>query len=181
VPEPASATRRVFFAIWPDAAALDALELAVAAGVECCGGRRMRRDSLHVTLQFIGAVSSSQLAGLQDAAATVCATPFEMVLDQLGWWAHNRILWAGCQTPPSCQRRLFDALALALQAAGFPPDARPFTPHVTLVRNARCERLPILAAPIRWPVGEFSLVESFLQTSGACYRELARWPLHECA
>ena len=67
----------------------------------------MRRDSLHVTLQFIGAVSPDQLASLHDAAATVCAAPFEMVLDSLGLWPHNHILWAGCHEMPSCQRRLF--------------------------------------------------------------------------
>jgi 2'-5' RNA ligase len=181
VPEPTKATRRVFFAIWPDAAALDALELAASSGVAHCGGRRMRRDSLHVTLQFIGAVSSDQLASLHDAAAMVCAAPFEMVFDHLGWWPHNHILWAGCQEMPSCQSRLFGALFQALLTAGFQLDSRQQVPHVTLVRQARCDGLPTLHAPIRWRVGEFSLVESLLQPSGARYRELARWPLQEYA
>jgi 2'-5' RNA ligase len=141
----------------------------------------MRRDSLHVTLEFIGAVSPDQLASLHDAAATVCAAPFEMVLDRLGWWPHNEILWAGCQEMPSRQRRLLTALSQALLTAGFRPDSRPQFPHVTLIRHAHCDGLPTLQAPILWPVGEFSLAESFLQPSGARYRELARWPLQECA
>lgn len=181
MPEPTKATCRVFFAIWPDAAALDALELAATSGVERCGGRRMCRDSLHVTLQFIGAVSPDQLASLHAAAARVCAAPFEIVFDRLGWWPHNHILWAGCQEMPSCQRRLLGALSQALLTAGFQPDSRQQVPHVTLVRQARCDGLPTLHAPIRWRVGEFSLVESFLQPSGARYRELARWPLQEYA
>jgi RNA 2',3'-cyclic 3'-phosphodiesterase len=181
VPEPAQTTRRVFFAIWPDVAALDALELSMSRGVERCGGRRMRRDSLHVTLEFIGAVSSVQLARLHDAAATVRASPFEMVLDRLGWWPHNGIFWAGCKEVPSRQRRLLAALSQALLAAGFQPDSRQHVPHMTLLRQARCMELPPLEAPIRWQVDGFTLVESFLQPSGSRYRVLARWPLQECA
>lgn len=137
----------------------------------------MSRDSLHLTLEFIGKVSSAQLASLHEAAAKVRAAPFEMMLDRLDCWPHNRIFWAGSQTIPSCQRRLLDALSQALLAAGFQPDPREPVPHVTLIRGARCTALPILAAPIRWQVGEFSLVESFSQSSGARYRVLARWPL----
>jgi len=181
VPEPAQATRRVFFAIWPDAAALDALELAMAEGAEHCGGRRMRRDSLHVTLEFIGAVSPEQLVRLHDASATVRAAPFEMVLDRLGWWPHNAIFWAGCQEMPSRQRRLIAALSRALLAAGFQPDSRQHVPHVTLLRQARCQEVRPLDAPIRWQVDDFTLVESFLQPSGVRYRVLERWPLQECA
>jgi 2'-5' RNA ligase len=171
-------SRRVFFALWPDAAALDALEAAASAGVACCGGRRMRRDSLHLTLAFIGAVNDAQLALLHEIAAGVAAEPYELVLDRLGWWRHNRILWAGCGETPSHQRRLYESLAGALATAGFRLDPRPHVPHLTLLRHARCDGLPELAAPIRWRVEEFSLVESGLESAGARYRVLKSWPLH---
>lgn len=170
-------SRRVFFALWPDAAALDALEAAASAGEACCGGRRMRRDSLHLTLAFIGAVSSAQLEQLHEIAAGIAAEPYELVLDRLGWWAHNRILWAGCGETPSRQRRLYEALAGALTAAGFQLDPRPHVPHLTLLRHARCDGQPELAAPIRWRVEEFTLVESRPQADGARYHVLKSWPL----
>ena len=172
-----SGQRRVFFALWPDAAALDALEAAARAGEACCGGRRMRRDGLHLTLAFIGAVTPAKLELLAEIAGRVRAEPYELILDRLGWWAHNRILWAGCRETPSHQRRLFEALALPLAAAGFELDSRPHAPHVTLLRQARCREVPALAAPIRWRVASFGLVESALQPGGARYRELASWPL----
>jgi RNA 2',3'-cyclic 3'-phosphodiesterase len=150
-------------------------------GVERCGGRCMRRDGLHVTLEFIGAVSPVQLDRLHDAAATVRVAPFAVVLDRLGWWPHNAIFWAGCEEMPSRQSRLLAALSQALLVAGFLPDSRQHVPHVTLLRQARCKELPPLEAPIRWQVDDFTLVESFLQPSGARYRVLARWPLRECA
>lgn len=168
---------RVFFALWPDAAALDALEAAARAGRARCGGRPMRRDSLHLTLAFIGAVDAARLALLREIAAGIAAEPYELVLDRLGWWAHNRILWAGCRAAPCGQRRLFEVLAGALTAAGFQLDPRPHVPHLTLLRQARCDGLPELAAPIRWRVGEFTLAASRLEPDGARYRVLARWPL----
>lgn len=177
--EPASS--RVFFALWPDAFVLDALDDLAHAGVAACGGRRSRRDSLHMTLVFIGATSPGQLDMLRAAADSVRAAPFEMVLDRIGYWPHNRILWAGCHAAPSGQRRLLRLLEETLAAAGFPSERRPHFPHVTLARDARCRESPALDAAVRWQVAEFALVESFLQPSGARYRVLARWPLIENA
>jgi 2'-5' RNA ligase len=179
VTEPAA--RRVFFALWPDDAAREALSAAAHDGVALCGGRRMRSDSLHMTLAFIGAVSAAQLDALCATAAGVRVAPFDAVFDHLGFWPHNRILWAGCSAPPSRQRRLSETLNDVLSAAGFSVERRAHFPHVTLLRNAACASVPALADPIRWPVAEFTLVESSLQSTGACYRVLARWPLIENA
>jgi 2'-5' RNA ligase len=69
-----------------------------------------------------------------------------------------------------------------LRAGGFAIDARAganMAAHVTLARRARCAALPRLGTPITWPVGEFALVESRLQSSAADYRTLARFPLGE--
>lgn len=169
--------RRVFFALWPDAAALDALETAAASGNESCGGRRMRRDSLHLTLAFIGGVSPAQLDELLNLAGKLRVEPFDLTLEQLGWWPRNGIFWAGCQATPSRQHRLFGELSRALCAAGFTVDTRPHFPHVTLLRNAHCGALPVLASPICWRVEAFSLVESQLQASGRLYSVLGCWPL----
>lgn len=173
--------RRVFFALWPDAPALDALDAIAHAGVERCGGRRMRRDSLHLTLAFIGAATPAQLEQLHGVAQAVRAAPFDLVLDRCAYWPHNRILWAGCHEPPSSQHRLLAALRSGLEAGGFKVEARPFVPHVTLVRHARCTGIPDIERPIRWQVSEFALVESFLQPSGARYRTLEKWLLSDSA
>lgn len=137
----------------------------------------MRRDSLHLTLAFIGAVSPGQLAVLRDIACKIQGEAFDLEIDRIGCWPHNRIVWAGCSRVPSRQRRLSNTLVSALQQAGFVLDKRPFTPHVTLARKARCDNLPELMQPIPWRVSEFVLVESSLLSSGANYRVLDRWPL----
>lgn len=130
-----------------------------------------------MTLAFIGAVSPAQLAALRDIAGRVRGEVFDLEVDRISCWPHNRIVWAGCSRVPSRQRRLYDMLGSALGQAGFVLDKRPFTPHVTLVRQARCDNLPELAQAIPWRVSEFVLVESSLLSSGANYRVIDRWPL----
>lgn len=137
----------------------------------------MRRDSLHLTLAFIGSIKPGKLELLREIAGGLRGESFELQLDRVGCWPHNRIVWAGCSKVPSRQRRLYEELVACLVDAGFDLDKRPYTPHVTLVRDARCHDLPELAQPIPWPVNEFVLVESHLQASGARYRVLDRWPL----
>lgn len=171
------ATRRVFFALWPDATTRGALDGLASQAVKSCGGRRMRHDTLHLTLVFIGAATPAQRAVLCEAAGRVRAAPVEFVLDRLGCWRHNHIAWAGCQNASPGLRDLQAELSLNLVQAGFPEEERPFAPHVTLVRNARCGELPPIEPPVRWRALEFSLVESHLSLQGARYRVLHRWPL----
>lgn len=168
---------RVFFALWPTAeAARDLHAVAAAAGREC-GGRAMRRDTLHLTLAFVGEVADDRLPDLLAAAATVAGERFELVLDRLVWWRHNRILWAGCRETPDALAGLAGGLAAALRAAGFPIERRPFAAHLTLVRDCPGERLPGLAAPVGWPAAEFVLVRSRRSAEGSRYEILGRWPL----
>jgi 2'-5' RNA ligase len=166
---------RVFFAVWPDAAAAEAMAAAGRDARKTSGGRPMRPETLHLTLAFLGEQPAERLAEAMAVAATRAAAPFTLTLDRLGYWQHNRILWAGGDCPPLAA--LADGLGAALRAAGFRLDARPFAIHATLLRDARCPAPPALAAPIAWPVSEFVLVESRLSAAGADYRVIGRWPL----
>lgn len=137
----------------------------------------MRRDTLHMTLAFIGAVSPEQLGVLREIAGRIRGEPFDLKLDRLGCWPHNRIAWAGCSDVPPRLRRLVNDLATGLAEAGFVLDKRSFMSHVTLARNACCDNLPELTEPIHWRISDFVIVESLLQPSGARYHLLDRWPL----
>lgn len=168
-------THRLFFALWPPAQVLAALDaLAEAARAEC-GGRRTRRAALHLTLAFLGDVRGEQLPHLRLLTAGLGFEKFVLRLDRLGYWPHNQIVWIGCHQPPTGLLQLHAALTGALFATGFQLERRPFFAHVTLVRRARCTALPMLPGPIEWPVEQVALVESELQPAGACYRIL------ECA
>ncbi|MDX5364013.1 MAG: RNA 2',3'-cyclic phosphodiesterase [Pseudazoarcus pumilus] len=140
------------------------------------GGRVMRMDSLHLTLAFVGGVPRARIPELIAAGAQLSAAAFDLKLDVLGEWARKHIVWAGPADVPAALATLAAELQQTLSEAGFALEARPFVPHVTLLRNAACEtRRTPLEQPVRWRSDGFVLVESSLQPSGARYLELARW------
>ncbi|MGE5468872.1 MAG: RNA 2',3'-cyclic phosphodiesterase [Ignavibacteria bacterium] len=175
----AEPARRLFFALWPEADVAGRLHEAGKALQRACGGRVMRRDTLHVTLVFLGAVPQSRVADAEAAADRVAGSRFALELDGLACWKHNRIAWAGCGETPAALDALATQLAQRLREAGFRLDARPFAVHATLVRNADCAApLPPLSEPIVWLVADFVLVESHTGPAGSRYEIVRRWALH---
>lgn len=167
---------RCFFALWPDEALAGSLHALAEAAHASCGGRLMRRDTLHLTLAFLGEISADRVAAARAAADALAGTEgFDLTLDRLGYWQHNRILWAGGVSPRLTL--LADGLATRLRAAGFALDTRGFAAHVTLLRDARCEVVPTMPAALAWPVREFVLAESRPAAAGARYDIIGRWPL----
>lgn len=177
---------RVFFALWPDARTAAALDEIGRAAHASQGGRRMRRDTLHLTLAFIGQVALERIPELQAIAAQAVqeleaagvSLAFDLVLDKLAAWRHNRIVWLGARQLPPALLALSAALHRRLTEAGYALEQRPFAAHVTLLRNARCDaELPQPEALIwsnRGQQGGFVLVRSRLDQAGARYEVLSR-------
>jgi 2'-5' RNA ligase len=171
----ASAPLRLFFALWPDDAIRERLAAWAQAFHRAGGGRMMRPESVHMTLAFMGNIDARLLPAIEDAASAVTPASFTLTLDEPGFWRHNRIAWAGARTVPPALADVVLRLRAGLVAAQVPFDAKPFVPHVTLVRKARPGfRLPDLA-PIVWPVRGFALVRSVTGPAGSDYAIHAEW------
>lgn len=175
---------RVFFAIRIGAPAADALAALAARLAHETGGRAVARANLHLTLAFVGAVDPGRLdavlsAGARAAGATSCG-PLRLRLDALGRFAGARVAWIA----PTVRHEQLAALARALVAAcadaGLPCDARPFVPHVTLVRGARRDPGSGVV-PVDVRAGAFELMHSRATPDGLAYVRLAAWPLDACA
>ncbi|KVW94779.1 2'-5' RNA ligase [Thiobacillus denitrificans] len=169
-------TLRLFFALWPDDATRDALNRAGKWLHQHLGGRRMRAETLHITLVFLGSTPAEQLDALTACVDAAQADAFELVLDQAGYWRHNRIGWLGASQAPPQHLELVDAVNAALQGAGFAVDARPHVPHVTLLRNSAGGEVPE-CMPVHWPISDFVLVASRREVDGMHYDVIRRWPL----
>lgn len=167
-------SRRLFFAVWPDAGAAKALHETACQAQGACGGRLMRRETLHLTLAFLGEIAAARFDEASAVASAIAFDAFTLTLDQLCYWKHNRILWCGGASAPLAA--LAQTLGDGLRGAGFRLEARPFVAHMTLLRDARCPTPPPLAEPIVWPVSEFTLVESTLARGGSRYDIVGRWP-----
>lgn len=175
-------TARVFFALWPPATLAD--DLAGLAGqlAPTCGGRPTRADTVHLTLAFIGDIDASRLPDLAAAAQGLALPPFDLTLDRLGYWPHNRIVWAGCNAPPAALGELAAILHARLMAAGFAVDRGEtgFFPHVTLLRKGtRAPAASLLEPPAAWRCQGFVLVRSQRSASGSRYRVVQSYPFSE--
>jgi 2'-5' RNA ligase len=172
-------TARVFFALWPPAPLAADLAAIAARWAQSAGGRATRRDTIHLTLAFLGDVPTGRLAELSAAAEKVHCESFDLVLDKAGIWRHNRIAWVGATTVPPALNRLATGLTEAIAGAGFTvaEAGRRFVPHLTLVRkvNDPAAMAPPFA-PVLWGCDRFVLVRSRLTPKGSAYERLAEFP-----
>jgi 2'-5' RNA ligase len=146
-------------------------------------------ENLHITLKFLGGVEEPRLAEVAAAVEqTATVNAFEVAVRGLGAFptpTRPRVIWAGTAPAPAFVA-LGQAVDRAVAALGFPPETRPFAPHVTLGRVREPRRDPALAAALEaagaqalgtLTVGRVSLMRSDLSPRGARYTELRGWPL----
>jgi RNA 2',3'-cyclic 3'-phosphodiesterase len=150
-------------------------------------------EGQHLTLAFLGELDDERLAAATEAAcaATGGDAPFTLTLAELGSFGPPRaprVLWAGVGGDLAALTALHARLAQQLDARGFPLDARPFAPHLTLARlkapldPAALQRLDaILRSPspvqATLPVTALSVMKSELLRPAARYTRLKDCPL----
>lgn len=163
---------RCFVALQPDEAALERLDaVAREAHARFPSARRMRRENLHLTLAFIGALDADRARQVAARLAEEPPAPFEWTLDSIGAFAGARVLWAGggdaqLEALATRARALLDELDVRF-------DRKPFVAHVTLLRDlprdAAGEAARRIVPPIRWLAGAPVLLESRNDAGGVRY------------
>ncbi len=173
---PPQELHRLFFALLPDEALR--LEIAdAAAGLERAhrsGGRLLKPERYHLTLNFLGdfqPLPPSLVAAARAAGDAMRARAFELVLDHAGSFAGSRVWWLGGARSEELQA-LWQGLGDGLARQGVRVQHRGFTPHLTIVRDARRQLEPVTIDPLRWQVDGFALVDS---RPGRPYGILQRW------
>jgi 2'-5' RNA ligase len=167
----------IFFALWPDAETRARLAEMALAAAHRSGGRATSAEKLHLTLVYLGPTSPEVLEAVRRAASALRADPFSLVLDQLGWWRHNRIAWLGASRMPPALSSLQAELHARVGAAGATLDTRAYVPHITLVRKANQGLSQESVPPLVWRAEHFCLAQS----ASSRYLVLDSWPLGEKA
>lgn len=160
--------------------------------VACCGGvegaRWQSAGQMHLTLRFIGEVNQPQKLDIRAALSSISFPPFEVTLDGVGLFGKARkprALWVGVKNAEPL-KHLHEKIDQSLAAAGFQPEERKFTPHVTLARfrGGRANRLEDflehyagLSLPA-FQVSSLALFSSHLSHNGAQYRIEESYPAH---
>ena len=166
---------RLFFALWPDGPAVEALAALARDLATASGGKPVPPAKIHLTLAFLGDVDEQRVGEAIRAPEGERAPAFEMSLDSVGSFRGARVAWAGCRKVPAALADLQSGLAGALASLGFALDERPYTPHVTLARKIVRPIPPGPAGAIRWRATQLALVRSELGKGS--YTTLKAWPL----
>ena len=105
----------------------------------CCGlpdARWTPPEQLHLTLCFIGEVSSATFLDIREALGEIEAAPFALRLQGVGFFpprGQPRVVWAGIEKNEQLailQRKIVTRLF----SLGLEPENRKFAPHITLAR-----------------------------------------------
>jgi RNA 2',3'-cyclic 3'-phosphodiesterase len=149
--------------------------------------RWVRVDGLHVTLRFLGATPDDRQSPLGEAllAAVRGVAPFEVVLSGGGAFPNPtrpRVLWIGIAEGAAQVEALVRRLDVELQPLGWPPEGRPFAPHLTLARtdgvpgaDERARTLAEAARNVRlsWAADRIVLYKSIVGRGPTRYEVLA--------
>ena len=146
-------------------------------------------DGMHLTLKFLGNIPSSHVSPLLACVEELArANPaFGLNLAGLGMFPNRRkprVLWAGIGGDLDALSSLQQAAEEAINALGYPPEQRPFRPHITLGRprrsvpDAQLVRIGAVVsgltppAPVSRRVESVDVMRSELHPSGARYTVL---------
>jgi 2'-5' RNA ligase len=144
--------------------------------------------NLHITTKFIGEWPEERLGELKAAlAALEPQPPIAVHIRKVGFFPNPhapRVFWCGIDAPGL--EVLAGRTESATAALGIAPEARAFSPHLTLARiKEKVPLQPLREAVVGLPsldFGEFQaasffLYQSTLRPSGSVYTKLAEFPL----
>jgi 2'-5' RNA ligase len=151
----------------------------------------VHRDSMHLTLKFLGEVDEMRAVRVADALQAIAAKydPIPMAFKGTGTFPPGsrspRVLWVGVEAGPSLTA-LEAEVEVGCEKLGFIREGRPFRPHLTLGRVRSPSGLgPVLAEFEKsrdesfgeMDVKRLTFFQSHLTPSGAEHSILREFPL----
>lgn len=135
-------------------------------------------ESWHITLQFLGSVEAERLACIRQALHVLRHAPVSIAPGPLDIFDRAGVFFAGIDLTPGLES-LQRHITAATLPCGFPPETRPYHPHVTLARSKagagalslralkeRIRRSPVFT---RFEASEYVLYESLPGPGSARY------------
>lgn len=151
-------------------------------------GRRMTRETLHLTLAFLGEQPDDALEALHEQLSQIRQSAFDLHLGGVGMYGNPNRPALGVEAVADAPlTNLQSEVSKALRRAGLMIEKRRFRPHVTIARfkaeeptDPRLQGFILGAMSYRVePVGvtQFALYESHLSPEGARHDVLAAYAL----
>lgn len=152
--------------------------------------RWVRPEGIHLTLKFFGDIPETAVVNISAVAGQAAAAvgSFELAIGGTGVFpdpSRPRVVWLGMNGEVARLVTFQQGLERALREIGFPPEERPFRPHLTLGRIKSQKGLSGLAEALEkekavtagnFTASGLSLFQSDLTPRGAVYTRLAGYP-----
>ena len=94
-------------------------------------------ENIHVTMRFLGNVSIGMIEKIFEEMKKTKFKPFNVQIQGVGVFpslSYPRVVWAGITEGEEQLRDVFTQIEPRLQALGFAPDPKGFSPHLTIAR-----------------------------------------------
>ena len=154
------------------------------------GFKWVAKDTLHITLKFLGETKSDQITRLDTHLSRIGGfSPFGVTMSGVGAFpdlSSPRVLWMGVGEGKGQLIKLAASVDRAALASGFEEERRTFHPHLTLAR-ARTGSPPHMPAELAemlkscpmpsWTCNGLTLMRSRLSPGGPTYTPIARFSL----
>lgn len=132
----------------------------------------VKPKNIHVTLKFLGNVSSHLIEMISNNLQTIRFKPFNAILSGVGVFpsVHRiNVVWVGITDGTPNFVILHRQIELQLQTLGISPDHRGFNPHVTIarLRSARNKKqlVQVVLAMKEYEFGTFTITSVKLKKS----------------
>ncbi len=147
--------------------------------------------NVHITLKFFGQIAEAQVEPIAAAAENIARgqRPFTLRVAGVGAFPSvksPRVVWLGVAGDLDIMAAFCRQLEAAFAVLGFPPEDRPFYPHLTLGRvksskgRAELSRCLVTLPPVEsepFQIREVILYRSSLSPQGATYSPLKVIPI----
>lgn len=100
-------------------------------------GRWKSSDNFHLTLKFLDEINEKQQKQIDEAMLGICAgqNPFRLEITRLGAFSGResiRVVWLGLSENLHQLQPLAVKIENSMAKLGFPPEKRPYSPHITI-------------------------------------------------
>ena len=152
--------------------------------------RWTKKENIHITLKFIGEISSDQYTQIEDALNQTDFNSGGIVLNIRGCGKFGKghslnILWIGIEQNEKLEN-IYNKIEASLAKKGIPREQRIFKPHITVGRNRKAFNfksfLEILEKESdcfisKFYISHFQIFKSQLRPEGPIYTILKEIPL----
>jgi 2'-5' RNA ligase len=143
--------------------------------------KTVKKENLHVTIQFLGDTSEGAVDGIKAALDAACGeiNPFEISMTRISAFPHTRnarVVFVNVDSGSGAVKKIFRNLEASLAGTEYEKEKRAFIPHVTIGRSKQGMDISGQAAGLKFEImskaGKVVLYKSDLEDSGPAYTGL---------